>query len=1683
MRLSFWLRGIALSFIVFFVAESVVKADACLPGWKYKMDIDITNSGSLLENYQVLVEFNSASYVSAGKMNIEGSDIRFMDNNNNLLSYWLVPGTFNTTNTQVWIKATEIPNGASKIYMFYGNNNAYSNSSGTETFVFFDNFDSGNSSWELCGESYSLANGELTLYSASNNNYKSIFKTTQSFSAPFVSEVEVTSISGNNQKQISLVQINSSDEGFGLSSKQSSGSNQMEIARFDADAECYSYASIPDPANVSSDLYGEWKFIWNSPNNQNGIKSDGGVNLLVNNVTYTYPASLKSGIAIYGSEASVTIDWFRIRKWAATEPSVSLDTGTETTLPDAGNINQGSNSPLCAGEILTLFADDIGNGATYKWHNPSGVEISTSVVPSPITNMTPAKAGTYQLIVAPTSGSCSSITVDVNVEVYPESDAGTIEGETEVCSGINSGYIELKDYIGEIIRWEYSLTGGDPWATIDNTSSRQDYQNLTQTTYYRAVIKSGECSQVKSDIACVTVSSISIAGTATGNTTICKNESASISLGLYNADNIYWQESLNELDWTNNGITIYDFNTGNLDTTTYYRAIVQNGVCQTDTSNTVEIIVNCESVGGILEFDTICAGESGELLLTGSTGNILRWEESTNGGKPWTTVQETSNKLVYENLTQTKYYRVVVQNAGCDTVYSSVGWVIVDQNPTADEIIGDNIVCFQENIGEVVLSEYTGKIVNWQYSIDNKNSWQNISSINDTIQYTNLEETTHYRTHVQSEYNYCSSIYSNPVKVEVNETTIAGVTGNSTTVCSSNNQGAIKLSSYRGGIVRWEKSTVGKDPWEVIAITADSLNYTDLKNNTYYRAVVQNGVCSVEYSDSTLIKVDEISNAGIITGSVSQCAENNQGSLILTNKVGNVLKWEKSTDKIAWQFKSYVTPEKIEYANLDKTTYYRVITKNGVCSADTSDVTSINIHPLPLVDFIADTAEIGDPTHFINKSTVSSGTLTEFQWDFDNGMSSTAKNPIEKYSEAQTYFVSLKVKSDKACLDSVKKAVLVLPKPEVNFEAANVCLGDTMFFRNNSIVSEGTVTYEWDFGDGKTSTSVNPNHKFEDDGVFSVTLNAVTDKGVKSSLSKNIVIYPRANVDFSFDDVCQNKSINLINNSSISDGSINFYWDFGDGETSSSINPTHKYIDEGEYSIELITTSNYNCKDTLISTVTIYPNPIASFETATVPYQTVSEFTDLSEVVSGTISSWNWDFGDGNYSNLQNPEYLFTSPGNYLVSLGISTDFGCTGSFAKNVIITPLPNASFTAENVCLGNTVSFVNQTSILSGELTYEWNFGDDNTSNLKNPVYLYEDAGLYTVTLIVTSETNGKDTVQKDIEIYPNPEPAFQILDVCDGYPSSFVNSSKIKSGNINTYSWDFGDGTNSVQVNPVKQYLNAGVYNVKLKALSDKGCESSVVENAYVRENPLADFSLSNECLGVNVNISNHSKANEGNVSYYWEFGDGANSILENPDHNYAGSGIYSVKLIARSSYQCVDSLLRNVIIFDLPLVDAGADTSVSKGFPVRLQATGANIFDWSPAETLNNPGIFNPIARPMETTTYTVRGIDNNGCENTDAVTVEVLNDYQLIASNILTPDYNGQNDTWIITNIDAFETATVYIFNRWGDEVYRKKAYQNDWDGRNMNGDVLPDGTYYYVVKFPDSNKHYSGSITLLRNQ
>jgi gliding motility-associated-like protein len=219
-----------------------------------------------------------------------------------------------------------------------------------------------------------------------------------------------------------------------------------------------------------------------------------------------------------------------------------------------------------------------------------------------------------------------------------------------------------------------------------------------------------------------------------------------------------------------------------------------------------------------------------------------------------------------------------------------------------------------------------------------------------------------------------------------------------------------------------------------------------------------------------------------------------------------------------------------------------------------------------------------------------------------------------------------------------------------------------------------------------------------------------------------------------------------------------------------------------------------------------------------------------------------------------------------------------------------------------------------------------------------------------------------------------------------------------------------------------------------------------------------------------------------LSYYWDFGDSNNSVAASPSHNYSNYGVYNILLVATADTGCKDTVYHAVAIFNKPEVNAGPDQSVSQGYPAQLIALGGSEYTWEPIDGLDNSGIANPVATPLTTTTYVVFAKDNNGCQSSDTVTVTVEEEFKLVASNVLTPDENGVNDTWQINNVETFGDVNVQVYDRWGKLVFEQQAYQNDWRG-TTGKDILPDGAYYYHVTFSSSDKVYKGAITILRNK
>jgi gliding motility-associated-like protein len=234
-----------------------------------------------------------------------------------------------------------------------------------------------------------------------------------------------------------------------------------------------------------------------------------------------------------------------------------------------------------------------------------------------------------------------------------------------------------------------------------------------------------------------------------------------------------------------------------------------------------------------------------------------------------------------------------------------------------------------------------------------------------------------------------------------------------------------------------------------------------------------------------------------------------------------------------------------------------------------------------------------------------------------------------------------------------------------------------------------------------------------------------------------------------------------------------------------------------------------------------------------------------------------------------------------------------------------------------------------------------------------------------------------------------------------------------------------------------------------------------------------------CSGVEVKPNNASVGTF--TSQKWNFGDGYNDTNKAPSHIYANPGIYKIQLKLTSALGCTDSTSKTILIYTKPIIKISPSTEVSKGYSTQLFATGGTDYLWTPANTLDNPASASPVATPDQDTRYTVKVMNAFGCFDTASVMVTLKADFAIEPQNLISPNGNGQNDVWKIKGIEFYPDAKVLIFDQWGRVVLEETNYKNTWDG-TMKGKALPDGTYFYVISLPGTDRLYKGTINILKN-
>ncbi|MES2134131.1 MAG: PKD domain-containing protein [Bacteroidota bacterium] len=1105
-----------------------------------------------------------------------------------------------------------------------------------------------------------------------------------------------------------------------------------------------------------------------------------------------------------------------------------------------------------------------------------------------------------------------------------------------------------------------------------------------------------------------------------------------------------------------------------------YIILIGLSICSNAYSTTVP--------GTVASSATVCANNNmGTLNLTGNVGTVVRWEYSLNGFSLWTPIINTSNSYTYINLSQNTWFRVIVQEVSSFAASSNTVMIKTD-NPSVGGIASvlSATECTGNNV-KMNVSGYSGSILNWQYSLNNGVVWNTMPTSNDSISkyYSNITANTLFKATIKS--GVCPLTSSDSVKVTVAPLSDGGIAAANATVCSGTNSNTITVSGYTGNVTRWESSPTGSGPWTSISNTTVTLAYNNLINNTYYRAILKSGNCAEAPSAMVFIQADAITAGGFVNGTQNVCSTLNNGILNLNGNNGVILQWEYSTNGGGSWTTTAVNTSTYTFTNLAANTLYKVQVKNGVCPPAYSNTLQVNVNPLPVVNYSFTPGCQGKSMNFTNTSVGSN----LYSWDFKDGGNSTITNPSHTYLNDGTYPVKLTATSTNGCVDSISKSVLVYAKPNVGFISVDSTCGvNQVTFTNNSGIASGSITsYTWNFGDNSAlNNTTSPNHMYVTANTYVVKLVATSNFGCKDSTTKPIQIFPKPSAGFSTNNVCKKTAASFINTSFINGGGILYSWDFGDAGTSTLTSPTHSYSASGNYSVSLITTSNHGCKDTIIKPIRINEQPDLSFSANNVCLTKTTVFT---QTITPAISTYtlNWNLGDGNYLTGNNPTYTYLAAGNYQVTSTLTTDSGCVSTFIKIMNVYPLPNVAFNFNNVCSSDSAAMINLSSVTAGSISYNWDFGNSTGSTAISPKVKYAAAGTYPIKLIVTTNNACKDSLTKPITIFDAPVTSFNFTNPCDGHPVQFNNTSSVTSGVIANNNWNFGDNTNSTLVNPTKQYLNFGTFTVTLIATSSNGCTNSLTKTLNVYEGAVANFSFVNQCLNIAIPFTNSSTIGTGTFGSNWNFGDTLFSTLNSPTHLYTFPGTKKVSLKVTTNNGCTDSISKFVQAYEIPTIHAGKDTAISRGYGILLNASGGTSYFWSPATGLNNPTIANPLANPELTTTYIVEGTSGNGCTNYDTVIVTVDDNFLVIPYNIITPNGNGKNDVWFVKNIENYPQNKVIIMDEWGLIVYEKSGYNNNWDGKNKKGEILPDGTYFYVLTFEENKKVYKGFIALLRNK
>ncbi|HRG79280.1 MAG TPA: PKD domain-containing protein, partial [Cyclobacteriaceae bacterium] len=781
------------------------------------------------------------------------------------------------------------------------------------------------------------------------------------------------------------------------------------------------------------------------------------------------------------------------------------------------------------------------------------------------------------------------------------------------------------------------------------------------------------------------------------------------------------------------------------------------------------------------------------------------------------------------------------------------------------------------------------------------------------------------------------------------------------------------------------------------------------------------------------------------------------------------------------------------------------ISASGVISSQSRTV-MISSSLAPDIDFTLANVCVNHAVIFTPLNT--SGTISTYSWSFGDSNTSSQVNPINVYSNAGEYLATLTVTAANSCENFAQELVTIYNQPTADFSlplANPFCTNQSYNFGNTSSFDVASnPKWEWSLNGIVVSSTFDLSAQFSSNQPQQIKLKSMIP-GCESEIIKNISsVQVGAAPDFEFSNGCQGASITFTNTTR--GAVVDYAWDFDDGNISSQQNGINSYMNSGLYQVTLQATNASGCQNFVTKPITIYSQPQPNFSLDLPPFSCAgspSQFNDLTPpLTDSNITSRLWSFGDANNgTSIQaNPRYIYNQDGDYLVSLGVSSNFGCSNTIQKTITIQPSPTVNFSNTPACLNQPTQFTDA----SGADVKAWLWSIQNMSyTTKNVTHAFNTTGLQNAMLTVTGNNNCVSQISKTIAIPVPVSIDFNSQSTCATKPSIFTETN---SGGVDpavSSTWDFAGQPGSGS--PVQHvFSSVGSYPVNLSSTRLSGCVYSVTKSVNIVQPPVARFTMTPENGGAPLTVD-FTNTSVSATNFLWNFNDASNSTSAqfSPSFVFDQLGTYAVELIASNAIGCTDSVKKDVQVV-VPQINA-----VLSEF--RLESsTGGTLIATVTVENKGNITITNPeiyldlsgntevkerltgtippdqfITRTLTTSilpdnlSYACAEVfitgDSNAFDNRECTNLE--NEITFIQ-----PYPNPANDIiyldWINQNLESLQ---VIIYNSSGQAVLNQ-TYYNLLHGLNqveINVSQLAPGIY--LASYSTGNNPYSFKFSVIR--